>query len=98
MMIRVKAKVEAMDVNRLAELIQDPDVHRRVLGQYRGPYSLGVTQVSGGQSNDAALSLSVEGKDSDQFPSHIEIAGERVPVVVNPRWTVPRPLKQRRAS
>ncbi len=82
-----------MDANRLAELIQDRDVHRRVLGLYRGPYSLGVTQLSDGRGNDAALSLSVEAKDSDEFPSEIEIDGERVPVVVNSRWTVPVPLR-----
>lgn len=82
-----------MDANRLAELIEEPDVHRRVLGKYRGPYALGVTQASGGGSNDAALSLSVEGEDSDKFPSEIELDGERVPVVVNSRWTVPKPLE-----
>ena len=84
-----------MDVNRLAQLIEDPEVHRRVLGQYRGPYALGVTQLPSDRGNDAALSLSVEGKDSDQFPAEIEVDGERVPVVVNPRWTVPQPLRTR---
>ena len=82
-----------MDANRLAELIEEPDVHRKVLGQYRGPYALGVTQVSGGGSKDAALTLSVEGQDSDKFPSEIELDGERVPVVVNSGWTVPKPLR-----
>jgi len=82
-----------VDANRLAKLVEEPDVHRRVLGKYRGPYALGVTQASGGGSNDAALSLSVEGQDSDKFPSEIELDGERVPVVVNSRWTAPKPLR-----
>ena len=86
---------KAVDANRLAELIEEPDVHRRVLGKYRGPYALGVTQVSRGRSTDAALSLSVEGQDSDKFPTEIELDGERVPVVVNQRWTVPQPLRTR---
>jgi hypothetical protein len=79
-----------MDVERLAKLMEKPEVHRRVLGNYRGAYALGVTQLPHQQK--AALSLSVESETADAFPHEVELEGERVPVVIQTKWIAPRPL------
>ena len=79
-----------MKVERLAKLVQKPAVHQKVLGSYRGAYALGVTHSSVQQ--EAALSLSVEGADADQFPQEIELEGEHVQVLVQTEWHPPRPL------
>jgi len=81
-----------MDVNRLASMISKPDVHRKVLRGYAGPYALGVTRL---ENNDdlGALRLRVESGNRDQFPSHIDLDGEPVPVLVDTNWTSPKPLK-----
>jgi len=78
-----------MNVDRLAELVEKPQVHRRVLGSYRGAYALGVTQLP--DKKTAALSLSVEHHDADAFPHVIELDGEQVPVVVHANWRAPHP-------
>jgi hypothetical protein len=79
-----------MTVERLATFVQKPDVHRRVLGSYRGAYALGVTQAS--RDQDAALSLSVASPDASSFPREIDIEGERVPIHIQTNWSAPRPL------
>lgn len=78
-----------MKVERLSKLVERPELHRRVLGDYKGAYALGVTQRKQG---DAALSLSVESRDADAFPREVEVEGERVPVIVQTEWAPPRPL------
>ena len=78
-----------MDVDRLAEFVAQPEVHRRVLNNYRGAYALGVTRLPNQQQ--AALSLSVEDENADAFPHEIELDGEKVPVIVQAKWRAPRP-------
>jgi hypothetical protein len=80
-----------MNVDRLAEFVAKPEVHRRVLGKYQGAYALGVTELP--NQKKAALSLSVEGEDKDAFPHEIELDGEKVPVIVQSKWSAPRPQK-----
>ncbi len=79
-----------MDVERLAKLVGKPEVHRQLLGNYRGAYALGVTQLPHEQK--AALSLSVESETADEFPREVELDGERVQVMIQTKWTAPRPL------
>lgn len=81
-----------MKVERLSKLVEKPEIHRRVLGKYRGGYALGVTQTA--DRSKAALSLSVESADASAFPQEIEIEGENVPVIIQSKWSVPRPLKK----
>ena len=78
-----------MKVERLAKLVERPDLHRRVLGDYKGAYALGVTQLP--HANHAALSLSVESGKVGDFPQEVELDRERVPIVVQTEWTAPRP-------
>ncbi|MET0754021.1 MAG: hypothetical protein ABWZ66_11630 [Pyrinomonadaceae bacterium] len=81
-----------MKVERLSKFVEKPEIHRKVLGEYRGGYALGVTEAPGNRK--AALSLSVEGDDIAKFPREVEIDGESVPVIIQRNWTVPRPLKK----
>ena len=78
-----------MKVERLAKLVERPELHRRVLGDYKGAYALGVTQLP--HEDHAALSLSVESGQAKDFPHEVELDGERVPVVVQTKWIAPRP-------
>ncbi|MGB8509676.1 MAG: hypothetical protein WCD76_14915 [Pyrinomonadaceae bacterium] len=79
-----------MKVERLAKLVERPELHRRLLGDYKGAYALGVTQLPH-QDHAAALSLSVESGKAGDFPQEVELDGESVPIVVQTEWTAPRP-------
>ena len=81
-----------MKVERLSKFVEKPEIHRRVLGKYRGGYALGVTETP--DKKEAALSLSVESAEASDFPNEVKIAGENVPVIVQTKWSVPRPLKK----
>jgi len=81
-----------MDIGRLASLVSRPDVHRDVLRGYSGPYALGVTRLNN-DDHAAALRLRVEDGHPEEFPSEIELEGERVPILVDTNWTTPKPLK-----
>jgi hypothetical protein len=78
-----------MDVNRLAQFVSRPDVHREVLRGYSGPYALGVTRLNN-DDRAGALRLRVQDGNAEEFPDEIEVDGERVPVLVDVNWTAPR--------
>ena len=80
-----------MDESSLAEAIQRPEVQRKLLGTYRGAFSLGVTS-SPHDDKKPALLLRVEGEASEEIPSHIAVDGEEVPVVVKGGFKRPKPL------
>jgi len=80
-----------MGVSRLANLVSKPDVHREVLRGYSGPYALGVTRLNN-DDRRGALPLRVQDGHPDEFPNEIELEGERVPVLVDVNWSVPKRL------
>jgi hypothetical protein len=80
-----------MDQASLAEVIQQPDVHRRLLGTYEGAYALGVTTLAE-KKGRVALLLRVEGDEPTEFPSHIFVDGEDVPVIVKGGFKPPKRL------
>ena len=75
-----------MQDQQLAAALRRPEVHREVLGNYRGAYSLGVTRANG----RAALLLRVEDGVPDHVPSAIVVDGEPVPVIVHGNFQAPR--------
>lgn len=77
----------------LATLIEHPEIHRRLLGNYDGAYSLGVT-LDPQRPGDAAIRIRVEG-DASAIPSTISIGSERVRVIAQPNFAAPRPLAAR---
>jgi hypothetical protein len=77
-----------MDAESLSRFLELPEVHRRLLAGYAGPYSLGVGQASG-RSGVPVLVLHVAAKPSSAFPDHLELEGESVPVVVKRNFVAP---------
>ena len=78
-------------IEHLAGLTTRPDVHRRLLGSYRGPYSLGVTRVPLEEGGEPALLVRVVGDDvAGTVPRSLEVDGERVRVVVDGSYAPPR--------
>jgi hypothetical protein len=87
-----------MNIQRLAHLIQRPEVHRRILAGYAGSsYSIGVTP-SPSDSERLAIRVRIEGTDLGGIPSEIGLDGEFVPIIVSPQFVppVPLPLRVRR--
>lgn len=83
-----------MNEDRLAELIERPEVQQRILGDYEGGYSLGLT-ADPSHRGDFAIRVRIEARDADQIPKEVELDGEAVPVIVNTGFKVPEPLKAR---
>ncbi len=80
-----------MDLKYLQGLVNRPDIHRAVLSNYVGPYSLGIGQ--GKDDQDLVLVLEVPDARVHHFPSEIDVLGQSVPVVVKSGFQVPVPLK-----
>ena len=72
----------------LGRLIERASTHRKVLGGYSGPYSLGVGNDDVGEP---VLRLSVPNA-SGEFPAFVTLVGKRVRVEVLTNWKPPRPL------
>jgi hypothetical protein len=75
-----------MKADQLASLVERPEVHRRILGAYTGPYSLGVAATPHGP----AVVLKVA--DPTGFPTSVILDGEQIPVVVHGGFRAPVPL------
>jgi hypothetical protein len=78
-----------MNLNQLAQLTEDPETHRLIVGDYDGSYALGVTD------NPPALLLRVEPRDVDRFPHKVKVRGAEVPVVVEGGFRPLRPQDKR---
>jgi hypothetical protein len=79
-----------MQLNRLADLIEEPEVHRKILKDYAGGYSLGITS-NPRRKGEWAIRVRVEGDDVGDIPEEIELDGEPVPIVVNTNFKIPEP-------
>ena len=80
-----------MDLTRLASFLKQPEVHRRILGNYSGAYSIGIT-FHPDNEKEAAIRVCVEGDDATLIATHITLAGQKFPVIVNTQFIAPRPL------
>jgi len=78
-----------MTADKLAELLGQSETHRTVLGNRRGPYSLGVTK-SPDPDEGPALLLKIS--DGTGFPSHVKLSGENVRLIVQGGFKAPVPL------
>jgi hypothetical protein len=81
-----------MDQDRLATLIEKPEVQQRIFGDYDGGYSLGLTSHPTDKEK-MAIRVRVEGEDVGDIPRQIVLDGEAVPVIVTANFKVPQPLK-----
>ena len=74
-----------MNINQLSDWINEPETHRKVVGDYKGSYSLGVTD------DPPALLLRVQPSETRTFPRKVNLHGEEVPVQVNGGFVTPVP-------
>jgi hypothetical protein len=79
-----------MDAKQLMSWAEEPGTHQKIVGDYDGPYSLGVTD------NPPAFLLRVVPGEVDNFPAKVNIHGVEVPVVVHGSFVPPVPLDGRR--
>lgn len=80
-----------MQQDRLAELVEDPELHRRLLGDYDGAYSLGIT-LNPEDRSELAIRVRIEGEDASLIAREVELDGELIPVVVNTGFQSPVPF------
>jgi len=79
-----------MDAQRLARHLEQAETHRKVVGDYRGAYSLGVTAHPSGSG--AALLLRIGDSAAPGVPRSVKIDDEDVPVIVQGGFKPPTPL------
>jgi hypothetical protein len=75
-----------MDVNSLRHSLERPEVLRKILAGYSGPYTLGI-------GKGPVVILQVDGATERRFPSTIDLDGEKVSLVVKRNFRVPVPLR-----
>lgn len=83
-----------MDQDRLASLIERPDVQQMILNDYEGGYSLGITSNPQNHS-EMAIRVRIEGEEAAVIPSQITLEGESIPIIVNTNFKIPEPLSRR---
>ncbi|HTU18179.1 MAG TPA: hypothetical protein VMG10_08950 [Gemmataceae bacterium] len=79
-----------MDVKELMSWAEEAATHQKIVGDYEGAYSLGVTD------NPLAFLLRVEPDEISRFPTTVNLHGVDVPVVVHGNFVPPEPLGRRR--
>jgi hypothetical protein len=75
-----------MDVKQLMNWVDLPETHQKIVGDYEGGYTLGVTD------NPPAFLLRVEPAEVSAFPTKINIHGVEVPVIVRGNFVPPVPV------
>lgn len=80
-----------MDVTQLVAEVDSPRLHQIVLGDFEGPYSLGVGRDK--TSLSPVLVLLVPPEALQAFPEQVDVAGEAVPVVVQRTFKQAVPLQ-----
>ena len=78
-----------MDEAELARALENPAIHRQLVGDYNGAYSLGVTR---GVDNALALALDLD-DDKRKIPATVTINGRAVRVIVHRKFRPPVPLR-----
>lgn len=76
-----------MDTRQLLRWVDQPETHRKIVGEYEGSYALGVIDDPPG------FSLRVEPRDVGRFPKVVKLHGTDVPVVVQGGFAPPTPLR-----
>jgi len=71
------------------------ELHRLILGDYQGAYSLGVSYSATTEENGIlytpCLLLRVEPENPEGFPKTVELAGHTVPLDVRGNFKPPQP-------
>lgn len=80
-----------MNQGRLASLIKQPEIQRKILNDYEGGYSIGVT-LNPKKRSEIAIRIHIQDKKSVHIPSQITLDGETIPIIVNTNFKLPEPL------
>ena len=78
-----------MKTEDLVAALEEPELHRRILKGYKGPYSLAIT-TSPENQDDAALMLRIGDEAPPAISNEVIINGERVPVIVKRGFLPPK--------
>ncbi len=79
-----------MDASELATLLERGETHRQILGDYKGPYALGVGQDP---DNPSTYGFVLKVPDAEGWPKSVTINGQRVPVHVQGGFQPVTPLR-----
>ena len=74
-----------VNAKQLQSWVDEPETHRKVVGEYEGSYALGVTD------DPPALVLRVEPSDVSAFPTQVTLHGVDVPVKIQGEFKAPEP-------
>jgi hypothetical protein len=77
-----------MDSTQLMTWINEPETHRKNVGDYAGSYALDMTD------NPAAFLLRVEPADVSRFPTRVHLHGVEVSVIVRGDFGPPVPVRR----
>jgi hypothetical protein len=81
-----------MKEERLARLIEQPEVQQLILGDYEGSYALGLTS-NPQEHGKLVIRVRIEGTDPTVIPDQVDLEGETIPILVATGFTPPVPLK-----
>jgi hypothetical protein len=71
-----------MDQERLANLIGRQEIQKKILGNYRGGYSIGLS-LNPENRSQLAIRVRIDGQESAGIPSQVVLEGEPIPIIVN---------------
>lgn len=83
-----------MNQSRLASLIELPEVQQRILNDYEGGYSLGIT-LNPENRFEMAIRIRIQGDETAHIASQITLDGETIPIIINKNFQLPEPLSRR---
>jgi hypothetical protein len=78
-----------MNASELADLLERSETHRLILGDYKGPYALGVSRDP---DNPGAYGFVLKVPDDKGWPRSVTIQGKRIPVHVQGGFKPVEPL------
>ncbi len=81
-----------MDAAMLRDIINRPETHKKILGDYHGAYTLGISRMPEDPRGPQFI-LRIQGESSEGFPTEIEVNNEKIEIEVNCNFISPRPLR-----
>jgi hypothetical protein len=75
----------------LAELIEQPEIQQKIMGNYEGGYSLGFTS-SPESKDELAIRVRIEGEDASVIAPQVTLERKTLPIIVDTQFQPPKPL------
>jgi hypothetical protein len=79
-----------VDASELAPLLERSETHRLILGDYKGPYALGVGRDP---DNPGAYGFILKVPTEEGWPRSVTINGQRIPIHVQGGFQPVTPLR-----